>query len=119
MDESCRKALYYFYVEHLRCPDRSQWYGTDGAISKTQRFWKSAFTFRQIENVFECIDVCIKNNIRYDGFSRKKTDDKLTDKVQSLVQKLNDIKDSVVAKSNLIYVYKLFCSLKAIYLRYI
>ena len=33
MDESCRKALYYFYVEHLRCPDRSQWYGTDEAIS--------------------------------------------------------------------------------------
>ena len=93
MDESCRKALYYFYVEHLRCPDQSEWYGTDGAITKTQRFWKSAFTFRQIENVFECIDVCIKNNIRYDGFSRKKTDEKLTDKVQSLVQKLNDIKD--------------------------
>lgn len=93
MDESCRKALYYFYVKHLHWPDQSEWYGTDGAITKAQRFWKSAFTFRQIENVFECIDVCIKNKIRYDGFSRKETDEQMTHKMQNLVQKLNDIKD--------------------------
>lgn len=87
-DEQIRGTLYYTFVADLKCPDRSEWYGDNGAIAKAMRAYPKAFEFKQIDEIFSCIDVCIRSGIRYRSFSRRQTDDALAGRIQSLAEEL-------------------------------
>ena len=83
-----RITVYYYFSTILKYPSQSEWYGPDGAISKTVRDLNRVLDFEQTKEVFELTCRCKKCGIDYDGFTVKETMDVLTKRVQDLITKL-------------------------------
>jgi hypothetical protein len=83
-----RITTHYYFSEVLKYPPRSEWYGPDGAISKTVRDLDGVLEFEQTKEVFELSCRCKECGIIYDGFTVKETMDILVERVQVLTAKL-------------------------------
>ena len=84
-----RITLFVYFYRNLGCPPKSSWYEIDGAIETTVRQFR-IYSYDFIESVFQCIDACMKCNIRYRGFDTCETFDVLVKRMQ-LLQSITDM----------------------------
>ena len=66
-----RISAHYYFSEILKYPPRSEWYGPEGAISKTVRDLDGVLEFEQTKEVFDLSCRCKECGIIYDGFTEK------------------------------------------------
>ena len=83
-----RITVNYYFSEILKYPPRSEWYGPEGAISKTVRDLDGVLEFEQTKEVFDLSCRCKECGIIHDGFTVKETMDILMERVQDLTAKL-------------------------------
>jgi hypothetical protein len=66
-------AICYFYLE-ADAPFPSEWYGADGAIASVHKkigLANTSSVVQRIRKVFEEVLYCLRENMEYDGYSRK------------------------------------------------